>query len=113
MQWTPTLLVYSPHGKEHHRYVGFAEADDLLAQLDLGLAKVAFNGNQFVEAEKRFRNVVEKYPKADATPEALYWAAVSAYKATGKGEALGAGGRELQQKYPGTEWAKKGSVWVG
>ena len=23
-----------------------------------------------------------------------------------------AGGKELQQKYPGMEWAKKGSIWV-
>lgn len=92
--------------------MGFAAADDLLAQLELGLGKSAFHRNDFAEAEKRFRSVVARYAQSDAAPEALYWATVSAYKASGQGEALAAGGKELQQKYPGSEWAKKASVWV-
>jgi hypothetical protein len=37
-QWTPTILVVGPDGKELHRIEGFLDAPELLAQLLLGLA---------------------------------------------------------------------------
>ncbi len=111
-EWTPTLIVAEPDGTERHRSVGFLAADDLLAQLQLGLAKAAFSRAQFEEAQRAFQAVVEHYPRADAAPEALYWQFVSAYKATGKPEFLKQAGTELREKYPQTEWAKKASVWA-
>src|SRR6266700_2810202 len=89
------------------------EFRDFLAQLHLGLAKAAFSRGQFADARQRFEAIVSRYSKTDAAPEALYWSAVSAYKATGDAKHLKQGGQKLKEKYPQTEWAKKGSVWLG
>jgi len=111
-EWTPTLIVAEPDGTERHRTVGFLPADDLLAQLQLGLAKAAFSRGQFKEAQEAFEAVAKRYPKADASPEAVYWAGVSAYKATGSPDPLQQTGKRLREKYPQSEWTKKASVWL-
>ena len=110
-QWTPTLLVIDPEGTERHRVEGFLPAEDLLAQLTLGLGHSAFARGQWEEAEKRFREVVNRYPGTEGAPEALYWAGVSRYKGKGDAGALGQTAREFSQRYQDTSWAKKASVW--
>jgi len=102
-----------PDGTERHRVVGFLPADDFLAQLHLGLAKAAFSRGQFGAAKTAFEMIATRHPQTDAAPEAVYWAAVSDYKATGNPEFLKKGGVDLRQRWPQSEWAKKGSVWVG
>ncbi len=72
--WTPTILLLDPAGIEQHRIEGFLPADDLLAQLMLGRARIAFQQQKWADAECRFREIVEKLPQTDAAPEALYWA---------------------------------------
>ncbi|MBI1941152.1 MAG: hypothetical protein HYS33_06560 [Acidobacteria bacterium] len=111
-RWTPTIIIAEADGSEVHRLVGFNETDEFLAQLQLGLAKVEFARNQFKNAEKTFRSVVKEFPYTFTAPEALYWAAVSAYKATGKDKHLRKGGLALRENYPQSEWAKKGSAWL-
>jgi Thioredoxin-like domain/Tetratricopeptide repeat len=111
-QWTPTLLVIDPSGTERHRIEGFLPADDLLAQLTLGLGHSAFGRQQWDEAERRFREVVDRYPNTEAAPEALYWAGVSRYKGKGDAKALGETAREFSRRYQGSSWAKKASVWA-
>jgi TolA-binding protein len=110
-QWTPTTLVVDSEGRERHRIEGFLPADDFLAQLSLGLAHSAFARGSFKEAEPLFREVVDKYPNTDAAPEALYWAGVSRYKASGDAAALGDTARAFSTRYTDTSWAKKASVW--
>jgi hypothetical protein len=110
-QWTPTILVIDSQGEERHRIEGFLPATDFLGQLALGLGHSAFARSDFAEAERWFRQVVERYPDSDAAPEALYWAGVARYKATGDAAALGATAQQFQQRYRDTSWAKKASVW--
>ncbi len=86
--------------------------DDFLAQLQLGLAKLSFSHQDFKEAEKRFQQVVDQFPEADAAPEALYWAGVSRYKDTNDGTALEQTGEAFRSRYTDTTWAKKASVWT-
>jgi hypothetical protein len=112
-QWTPTLLVIDPEGTERHRIEGFLPAEDLLAQLILGLGHSAFASGQWEEAERRFREVVNRYPNTEAAPEALYWAGVSRYKGKGDAGALAETGREFTRRYQASTWAKKASVWKG
>ena len=45
-RWTPTLIVLDPEGKERRRLEGFLPAEDLLAELELGLAHAAFARQQ-------------------------------------------------------------------
>jgi tetratricopeptide (TPR) repeat protein len=110
-QWTPTLLVIDPEGTERHRIEGFLPAEDLMAQLLLGLGHSAFARERWDEAERRFREVVERFPKSDAAPEALYWAGVARYKGKGDAKALAETGREFTKRYQDSSWAKKASVW--
>jgi TolA-binding protein len=109
--WTPTLLELDPEGKEQHRIEGFLEADDLLAQLTLGLGKAAFKQSQWQEAERRFREVVDRYPRSDAAPEALYWAGVSRYRQSNDPAALAATSGAFGKQYQDSIWAKKASIW--
>lgn len=111
-QWTPTLLILDPEGIERHRMEGFFPVEDFLAQLELGLAKLAFQKVQYQEAETHFRSACQTYPTSGAAPEACYWAGVSAYKATNKPESLAAAAKLLQEKYPDSEWTRKAAVWL-
>ena len=110
-QWTPTILIVDSDGAERHRIEGFLPTDEFLSQVELGLAKVAFQRQNFAEAERLYRELVEKFPSTDAAPEALYWAGVSNYKGTGDGSALGATAKAFRERYQDTTWAKKASVW--
>ena len=111
-QWTPTILIIDPKGEERHRVEGFLPADDFLAQLTLGLAHSAFARGEFAEAERWYREVVDRHPKTDAAPESLYWAGVSHYKASGDASALGETAAQFANRYTDTSWAKKASVWA-
>ena len=113
VQWTPTVIVADPNGTERYRFEGYLPTDDFLAQLDLGLAKSAFANGNFAEAERRYREVVEKHSKSDAAAEALYWAGVSRYKASNDAGALKETAQAFQSRYSDSQWAKKASVWAG
>ena len=111
VQWTPTILVVDPEGEERHRIEGFLPVDDFLSQIALGLAKSAFHRQDYAEAERRYREILDNFPATDAAPEALYWAGVSKYKGSGDASALGATTAAFRDRYQDTTWAKKASVW--
>lgn len=113
-QWTPAILIIDPsdaNGVVRHRIEGFLPPEDFLTQLVLGLGHAAFAGGQFATAEERFREVVEQHAFTDAAPEALYWAGVSRYKASGDATALRETADAFALKYPDSTWAKKASIW--
>lgn len=109
--WTPATLVLDSEGKEQHRVEGFLDADELIAELRLGLGKVAFNARQWQEAERRYQVVVDRHPETDAAAEALYWAGVSRYKRTGDATALAETAAAFGTRFQESAWAKKASVW--
>lgn len=109
--WTPTLSLCEADGTERHRFVGFYPLDEFLAQLSLGVAKAAFGRRQFEEALHGFENVAADFPYTDAAPEAVYWAAASAFKATGDGEFLEKGRQALEERCPRSIWTTKATVW--
>ena len=110
-QWTPTILLIDWKGEERHRIEGFLPADDFLAQLMLGLAHSAFARGAFDQAERWARQVVDRFPNTESAPEALYWAGVSKYKATGDPTPLTETAAQFANQYQDTSWAKKASVW--
>jgi len=111
-QWTPTILELDAEGVERHRIEGFLPADDFLAQLMLGRAKIDFQEQKWQDAEKMFRKVYEDLPDTEAAPEALYWVGVARYKATGDSTALAETARAFTTRYKDTSWAKKASIWA-
>jgi outer membrane protein assembly factor BamD (BamD/ComL family) len=112
VNWTPTVLVMDSDGVERHRIEGFLPAPDFAAQLLLGLGHAAFANKDWKEAERRFGEVLDKYPESEAAAEALYWKGVSRYKATGEAAPLGETARAFQSRYTESSWAKKASVWA-
>ncbi len=111
--WTPTVLVLDPDGKERWRLEGYLPKEEFRAQLELGLARVAFVRKQWAEAERRYAEVVERYPGSKFAPEALYRRGVSRYSATHDHSILGELRVELEGRYPGSLWALKTAAWSG
>ena len=111
VQWTPTVLILDSNGKERHRIEGFLPADDFLGQLQLGLGHAQFANSNFQDAERQFRDVVEKTPNTEAAAEAMYWAGVSRYKASNDAGALKATAQAFKDRYRDTSWAKRASIW--
>jgi hypothetical protein len=110
--WTPTILVIDPKGEEHHRIEGFLPVEDFLAQLTIGVAHAARARDDFANAERWYREVLEKYPATESAPEALYWAGVSQYKATNDPAPLAETATQFANRYQTSSWAKKASVWA-
>ena len=110
-QWTPTTLLLDSNGVERHRIEGFLPAADFASQILLGLGHAARAANDFAEAEKRYGEVLEKFPETDAAAEAQYWKGVSRYKATNDASALSDTARAFQTRHSDSPWAKKASVW--
>lgn len=107
VKWTPTLITLDPDGKEHHRTVGFLPPEELIPSLLLGIAKCHFDRERFDEALRALNTLLERYPKSDAAPEAIYLRGVSLYKSTHNPKPLRAAYEKLQQEYPSSEWTKR------
>ena len=109
--WTPSVLILDPKGTERFRLEGYLPKDEFRAQLEMGLARVAFMSKNWTDAERRYAEVLERYPNSQAAPEALYWEGVSHYKATNDHTVLGQLPEQFN-KYPDSIWALKSLGWT-
>lgn len=109
--WTPTVLILDWHGKERWRIEGYLPKEEFRAELELGLARVAFVRKQWAEAERRYDEILQRYPGTKAAPEALYWRGVSHYSATHDHTALSDLAGQFKAKYPDSVWALKTVAW--
>ena len=109
--WTPTVLILDSNGDERYRNEGYLPRDEFRAQLELGLARVSFMNKDWTDAERRYSEVLERYPSSKAAPEALYWKGVSHYKKTNDHTILGELPQQLREKYPNSIWALKTIAW--
>ena len=109
--WTPSVLILDPKGVERFRLEGYLPRDEFRAQLELGLARVAFMSKAWAEAESRYTAVLDKYPDSKAAPDALYWKGVSHYKTTNDHTVLGELPGQFQAKYPDSIEALKALGW--
>jgi hypothetical protein len=110
--WTPTILILDSDSKERWRIEGYLPKDEFRAQLEMGLARVAFMQKRWAEAERGYAEVLERYPDSKAAPEALYWRGVSHYKATNDHTVLGELPGQFKEKYPESVWALKTAAWA-
>jgi outer membrane protein assembly factor BamD (BamD/ComL family) len=111
VKWTPTIIFLDLDGDEHHRFVGFLPPEDFIAQIILGKGKVEFDGDHYEQAMQFFQEILVRYPRADAAPEAQYYLGVTKYKASHDPKELKLGWEGLQRDYPNSEWAKKAQVY--
>lgn len=105
-------MILDSKGMERHRLEGYLPKDEFRAQLELGLARVAFMNKNWADAERRYAEVVDRYPNSKSAPEALYWKGVSHYKGTNDHTVLGTLPGEFQQKYGDSIWAMKTAAWA-
>ena len=105
--WTPTLVILDPQGKEHHRTVGFFDAEALIPSLLLGLGKVEYDSNKFKEALGYLEKLLAEYPESDSAPEAIFLAGVSQYKSTSNPLPLKEAYEQLQKTHPASTWTKR------
>jgi TolA-binding protein len=110
--WTPTVLILDWNAEERFRLEGYLPKDEFRAQLELGLARVAFMNKDWATAEQRYAQLLDRYPNSHAAPEALYWKGVSNYKATNDHMVLGELPDQFKQKYPDSTWALKTLAWI-
>ena len=96
---------------ERARNEGYLPRDEFRAWLEMGLARIAFMHKQWAEAEKRYAQVVERFPSSASAPEALYWRGVSHYKATNDHTVLSQVADELKERYGESVWAMKALPW--
>ena len=109
-EWTPTILVSNPAGKERHRIEGFLPKEDFMGQLRLGLAHLAREEGDFESAESRYRELADS-AQPELAAEALYWSGVSNYKRTHDGTVLTDTARQMRERFADSTWMKKASVW--
>lgn len=105
------MLVLDPNGTERVRLEGYLPREEFRAQLELGLARVAFMSKNWAEAERRYAAVLDRFPNTQAAPEALYWKGVSRYKLTNDHNVLGELPEMFRQQYPNSIWALKTAAW--
>ena len=104
-------MILDADGDEHHRFIGFFSPEDFIGQIILGRGKVEFDSDNFEQAIQCFQEILVRYPKTDAAPEAQYFLGVTKYKASHDPKELKLGWESLQRDYPNSEWAKKAQVY--
>jgi len=112
IKWTPTIVILDADGDEHHRFIGFLPPEDFIAQIIIGKGKADFNLDYLERAIQCFQEILVRYPKTDAAPEAQYFLGVSKYKASHDSNELKLGLEALQRDYPQSEWTKKAQVYA-
>jgi tetratricopeptide (TPR) repeat protein len=105
--WTPTIVILDHQGKEHHRTVGFFDAEALIPSLLLGLGKVGYDSNRFKEALGYLEKLLAEFPESDSAPEAIFLTGVSRYKSTSNPLPLKEAYEQLQKTYPASTWTKR------
>ncbi len=110
--WTPTVLILDSDGVERMRLEGYLPKDEFRVQLEMGLARIAFMKKDWADAERRYADVLDRYPNSKAAPEALYWKGVSRYKATNDHTILGELPDQFKEKYSDSIWALKTAAWA-
>ncbi len=105
--WTPTIIILDKSGTEHHRTVGFLDADDLKASVLLGTAKIFSDDEKFENALDFLEKLIKNHPQSGFTPEAIFLQGVCRYKSTHNPQLLKEAYQQLNERYPESQWTKR------
>ena len=106
------MLLLDSAGKERVRLEGYLPNNDFVAALMSGLGRIAFVHKKYADAERWYGEVVAGFGDSHFAPEAMYWRAVSQYKATNDHMVLGKVAEEVRNTYPSSAWASKAIPWL-
>jgi outer membrane protein assembly factor BamD (BamD/ComL family) len=110
--WTPTVILLDSEGKERARIEGYLQYKDFVAGLENGLGRIAFVRKKYADAERWYNDVALRCPDSHAAPEAMYWRAVTRYKASNDHTELSKVAEELRRAHPKSIWASKAIPWL-
>ncbi len=99
-------------GAERYRIEGYLPKPEFRAHLELGLARLAFKQKNWMDAEKKYAEVLVHHPKSSVAAEAQYWTGVSQYQRTHDPKILEQTAKSLKEKFAQNIWAQKASVWL-
>ena len=86
--------------------------DEFQAQLEMGLARIAFKEKRWADAERIYGEVFQKYANTSSAPEARYWQVAAHFQGTHDHAIFASGAIELQERWPESVWAKKALPWL-
>ena len=112
VDWTPTFIVADESGLEMMRWEGYLPEDDYLGYLNFAIARYALKKDDYAEAERRFDEVIMKYPLSDLAPKAHYYRGIAKYKGTKDAAWLIDAYGTLKENYPDSLWTLKASVFT-
>jgi len=107
IKWTPTLITLGLDRREHHRTVGFLDADAFIASSRLGIGKYHFDNDRYPEALMFFEKIISDQPRSDSVAEAIFLRGVSRYKSSGDPKPLKEAYETLSSQFPDSEWVKR------
>ncbi|OGG45831.1 MAG: hypothetical protein A3F84_05775 [Candidatus Handelsmanbacteria bacterium RIFCSPLOWO2_12_FULL_64_10] len=106
--WTPTLIVEDAEGREHRRSEGYLDPARFLGEMALARLKASLNRFAYDKAlalSEEARRLTQGDPARE--PEAMYWSAVAAYRASDDVDRLLKMWDKLVDRFPDTEWGKR------
>ncbi len=106
------MILLDSEGKERVRLEGYLPNHDFVAALTSGLGRIAFTHKKYADAERWYNDVVARFGNSHFAPEAMYWKAVTHYKATNDHTVLGKVAEELRRAHPTSVWASKAVPWL-
>src|SRR5512143_1839318 len=112
IDWTPTFIVADESGLEMMRWEGYLPEDDYLGYLNFALARYSLKKGDHVLAERRFDEVIMKYPLSDLAPKAYYYRGIAKFKGSNDSSWLIDAYDNLKEKYPDSQWTLKASVFT-
>jgi hypothetical protein len=112
IKWTPAIVITDSDGDEHHRFIGYLPPEDFESQIILGEGKAEYNLDYFEQAVQHFQEILVRFPKTEAAPEAQYFVAVTKYELSHDPKELKLGLESLQREYPQSDWTKKAQVYA-
>ncbi len=110
--WTPTVLILDSSGKERARVEGYLPNTDFVAALTNGLGRIAFMQKKHADAARWYDVVLTQFAQSHFAAEAMYWKAVSQYRASHDHTVLNKLAQDLQAQYPSSVWAAKAIPWL-
>jgi len=107
VSWTPTIVILDRERKEHSRFTGFLAPDEFCARIIVDGAKTEVDLKDYDLAITCFNDVIEKYPRTFAVPEAIFYVSVARYLSSHQANHLKQGLEKLRKEFPDSEWTHK------
>ncbi|HYG99757.1 MAG TPA: hypothetical protein VD837_11550 [Terriglobales bacterium] len=106
------MLLLDSEGKERVRLEGYLPNHDFIAALQSGLGRIAFVHKKYADAERWYDDVLTRFGDSHSAPGAMYWRAVSRYKATNDHTVLSKVADDLRSSYSSSVWSSKAVPWL-